>query len=124
MRDAAEMEEFKALDPWNRPNIVVSKITAIVEHHRRVGTLGEAVHVDPLKPTLKAPGPERLKLERGELLSNFAFKFKLRRYTWVSAPRWTCFVTARQGLTLLPISAQLELTLPLSAQIELTLCPI
>jgi hypothetical protein len=29
----------------------------------------------------------------------------------------------RQGLTLVPISAQLELTLPLSAQLELTLSP-
>jgi len=30
---------------------------------------------------------------------------------------------ARQGLTLVPISAQLELTLPLSAEVELTLSP-
>jgi len=30
---------------------------------------------------LKAPGTERFKLEYGELLSNFAVKFTLRRYT-------------------------------------------
>jgi hypothetical protein len=29
-----------------------------------------------------------------------------------------------QGLTLVPISAQLQLTLPLSAQVKLTLSPI
>jgi len=31
---------------------------------------------------------------------------------------------AGQGLTLVPFSAQLELTLPLSAQLELTLSPV
>jgi len=41
---------------------------------------GEAVQVDPMKPTLKAPGTKRLKLQYGEPLSNFAFKFNLRRY--------------------------------------------
>jgi hypothetical protein len=39
-----------------------------------------AVQVDPIKPTLKAPEFERLKLQCYEPLSNFAFKFKLRRY--------------------------------------------
>jgi hypothetical protein len=38
------------------------------------------VQVDPIKPTLKAPGTKRLKLNYDELLSNFAFKFNLRRY--------------------------------------------
>jgi len=42
---------------------------------------GEAVHVDPIKPTLKAPGTNLLKLDYDEPLSNFAFKLKLRRYT-------------------------------------------
>ena len=36
---------------------------------------------DPIKPTLKAPGSERLKLYCDELPSNLAFKFNLRRYT-------------------------------------------
>jgi hypothetical protein len=38
------------------------------------------VQVDTLKPTLKAPGTKRLKLDFDELLSSFAFKFNLRRY--------------------------------------------
>jgi len=38
------------------------------------------VQVDPIKPTLKAPGTKRLKLEYDVLLSNLAFKFILRRY--------------------------------------------
>jgi hypothetical protein len=39
-----------------------------------------AVQVDPIKPMLKAPGTERLKLEYHESLSKFAFNFNLRRY--------------------------------------------
>ena len=46
---------------------------------------GRAVQVDPMKPTLKAPGPQRLKLEFDGMLSNFAFTFNLRRYTMA---RW------------------------------------
>jgi hypothetical protein len=34
-----------------------------------------------MNPTLKAPGTKRLKLKYDELVSNFAFKFNLRRYT-------------------------------------------
>jgi hypothetical protein len=58
-------------------------------HGRRVRRLGEkrvrrrkgrAVQVDPIKPTLKAPGTKRLNLQYDELLSIFAFKFNLRRY--------------------------------------------
>ena len=39
-----------------------------------------AVQVDPMKPTLKAPGIRRLKLKYAKPLSNFALKFNLRRY--------------------------------------------
>ena len=42
---------------------------------------GKAVQVDPIKPTLKAPGTQRLKLKYDNPLSSFAFKFNLRRYT-------------------------------------------
>jgi hypothetical protein len=42
---------------------------------------GRAVQVDPIKPTLIAPGPERLKLKRDKLLSTFVFKFNLCRFT-------------------------------------------
>jgi len=44
---------------------------------------GRAVQVDPIKPALKAPGTKRLKLRCDVLLSTSAFKFKLRRYSWV-----------------------------------------
>jgi len=39
------------------------------------------VQVDPIKPTLKAPGTKRLKLKCDKLLSRFAFNFNLRRCT-------------------------------------------
>jgi len=44
---------------------------------------GRGVRVDPIKPMFKAPGTEGSKLKYDELLSKFAFKFNLRRYTSV-----------------------------------------
>jgi hypothetical protein len=44
-------------------------------------SLGRAVQVAPIKPTLKLPGTKRLKPICVDPLSNFAFKFNLRRYT-------------------------------------------
>ena len=41
------------------------------------------MQVDPIKPTLKAPEIQRLKLKYDEPLSSFAFKFNLRHYTEV-----------------------------------------
>jgi len=38
------------------------------------------VQLRPIGPTLKAPGTKRLKLNYGVPLSNFDFKFNLRRY--------------------------------------------
>jgi hypothetical protein len=38
-----------------------------------------AVQIEPIIITLKAPGPQRLKLEFDGPLSNFAFNFNLRR---------------------------------------------
>jgi hypothetical protein len=38
------------------------------------------MQVDPINPTLKAPGTKRLKLKCHKLLSRFAFKFNLRRF--------------------------------------------
>ena len=38
------------------------------------------VQVDPIKPTLKAPGIKLSKLKHGKLHSNFGFIFNLRRY--------------------------------------------
>jgi hypothetical protein len=43
------------------------------------------VQVEPIKPTLKAPGTVRLSLQYDELLSSFPFKVNLRRYTLASA---------------------------------------
>jgi len=48
---------------------------------RRRGRRGRAVQVDPIKPTLTAPGTMRLKLKCGQLLSCFYFSFNLRRYS-------------------------------------------
>ena len=39
------------------------------------------MQVDPIKPKLKAPGTKHLKLKYHGPLSNFTFKFNLRRYT-------------------------------------------
>ena len=39
------------------------------------------MHVEPIKPTLKAPGAKRLKLKHDGLLSSFAFNFSSRRYS-------------------------------------------
>jgi len=49
------------------------------DHH------GRAVQVDPIKPMLKPRGTKRLKVKCDILLSTFAFKFNLRRYTMVMA---------------------------------------
>ena len=49
------------------------------------------MRVDTMKPKLKPPGTERLKLRYDSLLSNSAFKFNLRRYTEggrLDALRW------------------------------------
>jgi len=54
------------------------------------------VQVDPIKPTLKAPGTERLKLKCDEPLLNFAFNFNLRRYDWVPAVRSAVLVKLRE----------------------------
>jgi len=42
------------------------------------------VRVEPIKPTLKAPGTKRLKLQYHDLLSSTPFKFNVRRYTLVA----------------------------------------
>jgi hypothetical protein len=42
---------------------------------------GRTVLVDPIKPTLKPPGTELLKLSYDMPFSKFAFNFNLRRYS-------------------------------------------
>jgi len=61
-------------------------IPQLITYAKFFGLLGRAVQVDPIKPTLKAPGSKRLKLIFDGPLSNFAFKFNLRRYTWGLTP--------------------------------------
>ena len=39
------------------------------------------MQVDPIKPTLTAPGTRRFQLKCDEPLSKIAFNFRLRRYT-------------------------------------------
>ena len=58
---------------------------------------GRAVHVDPIKPTLKAPGIERLKLIRDDSLSNLAFKFNFRCYTAVECDETACDAAGLQA---------------------------
>ena len=41
------------------------------------------MQVDPIKPKLRAPESNRLKLKCDVFLLNFGFKFNLRRYTTV-----------------------------------------
>jgi hypothetical protein len=41
---------------------------------------GRLVQVDPIKPTLKAPGTKLLELQYDERLSSFAFNLNLRHY--------------------------------------------
>jgi len=97
------------------------------------------VQVDPIKPTLNAPGTKRLKLKSVELRSDLAFKSNSCRYTVVLTNHVADAVSndnggagggggggfggylpntrqrllfgppgdLRQGLTLVPISAQL-----------------
>jgi hypothetical protein len=52
---------------------------------KRQGGQGRAVQVHPIKPTLKPPGTERLKLKHDQPLSNLTLKLKLRRFTKVAA---------------------------------------
>jgi hypothetical protein len=52
-----------------------------------IDELGKAVQVEPIRPTLQAPGTKRLKPKHDKLLSSFAFNVNLRRYSWVAARR-------------------------------------
>jgi hypothetical protein len=45
------------------------------------------VQVDPIKPTFKPPGTNRLKPNCDDLRFNFAFKFNLRRYNMADAAK-------------------------------------
>jgi len=53
---------------------------ADVPGQRRQSQHGRAMQVDPMKPKLKPPRTKRLKLEYDGLLSEFGFKFNLRKF--------------------------------------------
>jgi len=55
---------------------------------RRGRLLGRAVQVDPIKPVMKAPGSLHLTLRRDRPVSNVAFNFDLRAYSWARWMRW------------------------------------
>ena len=65
--------------------LVVAAAAAPTGVHRWEGWFGDgpgrAVQVEPIKPRLEAPGTKRLILKCDDLLSSFAFKFNLCRYT-------------------------------------------
>ena len=67
------------------------------------------MQVDPIKPALKAPGTERLKLEYDELLSSSAFQLNLRRYI-EGLESDIKFVVAGLGRGLHSSSSQLNLS--------------
>jgi len=58
-------------------------------HH----SLGRAVQVDPIKPTLKAPGTKRLQLRCGETGFKSWFKCNLRRYNSATSGAGNCDAT-------------------------------
>ena len=72
------------------------------------------MQVDPMQPTLKAPGTNRLTLKGDEPLSTFAFKFNSRRCSQedleeqllASNGAWSWRTERRQGLTLVHVGAQ------------------
>ena len=70
---------------------------------QEAAALGKSVQVDPIKPTLEAPGTKRLNLKSDKLLSSFAFKINLRRYSWgptrASCRRRTASTAARYAPT-------------------------
>ena len=86
------------------------------------------MQVDPIKPTLKAPGTKRLKLKYVKLLSillkfclNFASNFNLRRYTKASTARGTAVLIATFTLRVKSTFTDAQLS-PLSGNIEVGRC--
>jgi len=73
------------------------------------------------KRTLKPPGTKRLKLQYDEPLSNFAFKFKLRRYTkYITVAKMANYDAALDGVKTAGAqhSSAIQLNLHYSAQLE------
>ena len=72
------------------------------------------MQVDPIKSTLKAPGIKLLKLEHDKPLSNFAFKFNLRRYNTEElrreqeTPVGRCRLTVSKPVLKAPVASALK----------------
>jgi len=62
------------------------------------------VQVNPIKPTLKAPGTKRLNPKCDGPVSNFAFKFNLHRYTSERRATYLHAKYAKVGWCRLPLS--------------------
>jgi len=71
----------------DRPPAALRRARGRPGHRDRRGGYrhGKAVQVDPINPTLKAPGSKRLRLKSDGLPSTVAFTFNLRRYimAWI-----------------------------------------
>jgi len=77
------------------------------------------VQVDPIKPTFKAPGTERLKPKYDEPPSSFAFKLNLRRYSKVE--NVSDKMCVERGLMLIKArQCRLTLSNPRRKRLELT----
>jgi hypothetical protein len=63
--------------------------------------LGRVVQVDPINPSLKAPGTMCVTPIYDDLLSRIAFSFNRRRYTWAVMPTFlrstSCWSAAPGG---------------------------
>ena len=71
------MNECKPLGAGQRGLYLLRRHPLRADHRRHQG---RAVQLDLIKPKLKVPGTNHLKLKCDGLLSTVAFKFKLRRY--------------------------------------------
>jgi hypothetical protein len=58
---------------------------------------GRAMQVNPIKPMLKAPGTDRLRLKIDQLLSTSAVKCNLRRY--ITGAHCTVWTSPGESLT-------------------------
>ena len=74
---------------FNLRRYTVAAAAALRDELRLAVGHGRAVQVNPMKPKLKPPGTERLKLQCDTLLSTSAFKTNLRRYS-TGARRGRC----------------------------------
>jgi hypothetical protein len=79
------VNECKPLPAGDRRLILLDRTRALRQ--------GQAVQLDRIKPKLKPPETQRLKLKYVKLLSDFAFKFNLRRYTKLPPYLYVIFLT-------------------------------